>query len=288
MSTTLGNNPAAGTTNHGAPQTSVPSGIVPPALTAKDVSQEQANEIDARLKSNLRTFDNSYQEMSLTVSLARANEVHLLLTHSVTGKPFKSFTAYLDDRAASFPNLGKHLSKALVADMIKAGDSVRSAAAAAKVSVGTAAAIRKEIKEAEASKAEAEALAALRKADPAAAKAAEAEAEAKATKAKAEAEAAAQAKAVQIHTDTARRTVGLVGKLTVEQLATVLAEAKATVAAAESEAKHRLAAIAKAEAAAKAKAEAEAKAKAAKAAKAKPAAPAAPAAPLLTARANAS
>lgn len=204
---------------------------------AKADAEKAGRAADADVIRTLRNAESSFEALSAAVSIARESNAYLFVVNETTGKPFTSHTAYITHRASAFPLVGKAMGKALVLDMHAHGDSIRAAAAAAGVSVGTAAGIVKAAKAAKAAEAEAAAIAeaervaaeAKANGDTEAATEAKAEAaklaEAKAAKL-AEAEAKADAKAIErvvsVLTGGLTEAENIAHKLSADQLASVI------------------------------------------------------------------
>lgn len=137
MSTHKGNNPVTG-----AARPELAQQAEADAKTAKIKAQEESKRhaaIDGAVKTALKSHEKTGSALALALANASDAEIHKHVTNPETGRPFTSFTAYLQARTSEFPLLHKTLRKALVAELVKHGASVRQIAAVTQTSVGTAA-----------------------------------------------------------------------------------------------------------------------------------------------------
>lgn len=193
MSTTQGTNPITGT-------------VITAAAEAAEQAAQEAKAKEAELSKAVKAADREFigalkagekavQKIADALATASELELHKHTTNEVTGKPFTSFTAYVQARTAEFPLMHKVIRKELVKVLTEAGHSVRQIAAATNASVGTVAGDQKE--------------AGLTTPKP--------------QLTDAEAAAAKVAAAVKAYANAATRVMDLLAEMTAEELATVMA-----------------------------------------------------------------
>lgn len=106
-----------------------------------------AKKLDNRLATTLKSAEGAMNKVAEAIAAAKEGNVWQHVTDS-EGKPFKSWQAYLTDRLSAQPLMHKVVRNAVIKELLDAGVSIRAAAAATGVSVGTAAGVAKEGREA--------------------------------------------------------------------------------------------------------------------------------------------
>lgn len=143
MSTIIGHNPVTGSADSAKVNAAETE-----AKQAKAIEAARAKEIaaaDREVISSLKAHEKTGERLAVALATARDLEVHRHYTDAETGKPFTSFTAYLQARTADFPLIHRIARKQLVADMLDHGASVRQIAAVTRASVGSVASDKAEI-----------------------------------------------------------------------------------------------------------------------------------------------
>ena len=142
MSESHGTNATTGTTNTDGTEEQAKAA----AAEAKRL-QSEAKKLDQRLATTLKSAEGAMSKVAEAIAAAKEGEVWQHVTDA-EGNPFKSWQAYLTDRLSAQPLMHKVVRNAVIKELLEAGVSIRAAAAATGVSVGTAAGVAKEGREA--------------------------------------------------------------------------------------------------------------------------------------------
>lgn len=134
MSESQGTNATTGTTNTEATDTEAAAKA---AKRAEADAQKLASKLDKQLDTRLVAVDKSLDKLAEVLTEAKENDVWKHLTDG-EGNPFKSWATYIAAKLATAPRLHAIGRREMVAELVKAGMSVRAIAQAAQVSVGTA------------------------------------------------------------------------------------------------------------------------------------------------------
>lgn len=142
MATSNGTNATTGQTNTDGTEEAKKAA----ALAAK-TAQANAAKLDKRLSTTLASAEKSLNNLAEAIAAAKDGDVWKHVTDA-EGKPFKSWQKYLTDRLSAQPLMHKVVRNAVIKELVDAGVSIRAAAEATGVSVGTAAGVAKEGREA--------------------------------------------------------------------------------------------------------------------------------------------
>lgn len=122
----------------------IATGVITPE-DAKEAADKAAAARDAKeyatadkaLVSSLKAGEKAVQKIADALATAAELELHKHTTNPDTGRPYTSFTAYVQSRTAEFPLIHRVVRKELVKVLTEAGHSVRQIAAAVQASPGS-------------------------------------------------------------------------------------------------------------------------------------------------------
>lgn len=135
MATSEGNNPVTGSAH--ASEDQAKENAAKAAKAAAKAEQSEAGKLDKRLQSTLKAAEGSLSKLSEAIAAAKDGNVHKHVVDA-EGNPFKTWQAYLTNRLSSQPLMHKVVRNAVIKELYENGVSLRAAAKATGVSVGTA------------------------------------------------------------------------------------------------------------------------------------------------------
>jgi methylmalonyl-CoA mutase cobalamin-binding subunit len=135
MSTTIGNNVITGVTDDSGRAAIEAAEKQAKANAAAEA--KQYTDADKALVSSLKAGEKAVQKIANALATAAELELHKHTVNAETGRPFASFTAYVQSRTAEFPLMHRLVRKEVVKVLTEQGHSVRAIAAAVQASPGS-------------------------------------------------------------------------------------------------------------------------------------------------------
>jgi len=135
MSTAEGNNPTTGTTAPTAEQSAELA--LKNAAAVEKAAQQHARKLDKSLDSQLSGIEKGFDKLSVTLAEAQSTDIWRHLVNA-EGQPFKSWATYIAAKLSSYPRLHTIARREMVAELVKAGLSVRAIAQATGTAPATA------------------------------------------------------------------------------------------------------------------------------------------------------
>ena len=135
MATQEGNNPKTGTTAPTAEQSAELA--LKNAAAVEKTAQQHARKLDKSLDSQLSGIEKGFDKLAVTLAEAQSTDIWRHLVNA-EGQPFKSWATYIAAKLSSYPRLHTIARREMVAELVKAGLSVRAIAEATGTGTGTA------------------------------------------------------------------------------------------------------------------------------------------------------